>query len=899
MKHTLRWFTLAIFAPAMLLAQTVKIVQTNADKSALLASKPSVNFGQHSPQALTITVDDGVQYQTMDGFGASFTDSSAWLVWNKLSAAQRQALMKELFTPSGINLSFLRQPMGASDLALSNYSYDDVTNGADPEMLHFSIDHDKAYILPVLREALALNPRLTVMALPWSAPGWMKVGGSLNGGSLNEENLPALGRYFEKFLEAYAENGVPVTRIAAQNEPLNNNNGYPTEFLSNAEEGQFIAHYLGPMVERYNREGNRPVEILGYEHNWNVQWYAEWLLRHPGTARYIAGTSFHCYGGDATTAYTTLRTYFPEKGLWFTECSGTVGSNFGGDLGWNGENLTIGSVRNGAKSVLLWNIALDQNNGPINGQGCHTCRGVVTIDTSTTPATITRNVEYYVLGQAAKFVVPGASRIDSNSFGNGSIEDVAFKNPDGTIVVLVYNSGSSVTPFSISWGDRNFSYTLPAGAVATFEWCSGRAGNGIGILPESRTVAQGGRASFAIEGNGRRDWDEERIKVSGMPPASEFEVRPDWATGNFKLMVLTSRSTPTGTYLLKVYHRDNPADASTVKLVVGTPNTAFPGPVPTVPGATIQAENWDAGSPGVAYFNPLLFSQPDASPYRPGEQVALEQTADEGGGYDVQSIGAGEWLEYTVNVATAGVYSVQSRLASRYGGTYYHVNVDGHDVTGNLYWPNTGWWQNWTTEGSPAFVLGAGTHVIRYEFDSNNGNGGMGNFNWFQVASAAVGTSHPFGGTNTAIPGVIQAENFDTGGKNVAYYNSSNNNASVYRTSDTVGLEVTSDEGGGYHVGNTNPGDWLNYTVDIAATRKYALHVRVASGVPGGTFHFAVDGRRVTRSISVPFTNGWGTFETLDVPEVELPAGVHVVQLVMDNPGVYSAIANFNWFSFE
>ena len=172
MKNLLFWQVTALLAPALLTAQTVAVVQTNADQSALLAAQPPASFGTQSPQALTIAVNDGIQYQTMDGFGASFTDSSAWLVWNKLTQAQRNSLMQDLFTPRGINLSFLRQPMGASDLALTNYTYDDMPAGeTDPALQHFSIDHDKAYILPVLRQALTLNPNITVMALPWTDTG--------------------------------------------------------------------------------------------------------------------------------------------------------------------------------------------------------------------------------------------------------------------------------------------------------------------------------------------------------------------------------------------------------------------------------------------------------------------------------------------------------------------------------------------------------------------------------------------------------------------------------------------------------------------------------------------------------------------------------------------------------
>lgn len=890
MKNTfLIWRAAALLAPVLAVAQTVTIVQTNPDQTALLAPQPATAFGTQAQQAITIAVNDGIQYQTMDGFGASFTDSSAWLVWNQLTPAQRQSLMTELFTPQGINLSFLRQPMGATDLALTNYTYDDMPAGeTDPELQHFSIDHDKAYILPVLREALALNPKITVMALPWSPPGWMKAGDSTDGGSFNEQYLPALANYFAKFLAAYAQNGVPVTRIAIQNEPLNNNTGYPTEFLTDAEEAQFIAGYLGPAVERLNQFSPAPVQILGYEHNWDVQWYGEWLLRHPDASRYVAGTSFHCYAGDPTTAYSVMQEYFPEKGLWFTECSGTVGSSFGGDLGWNDENLTIGSVRNGAKSISLWNIALDQNSGPTNGQGCHTCRGIVTIDTSTSPATITRNVEYYVLGQAAKFVFPGARRIDSNSFGSGSIEDVAFKNPDGTIAVLVYNSAASPTPFSIAWNGQNFSYTLPAGAVATFEWNSGRPGNGIGATPQSRTVAQGQTASFAIQG-------DPNVRVAGLPSGTAYEVVPNPQTGGVELLIKTSSTTPTGTYTLTISRGPN---SSAVQLTVGAPATPFPSVVPSLPG-TVQAENWDNGEKGIAFNNLDLFTHPDASPYRPGVDVSLETTSDVGGGYDVDYIGAGEWLDYTVNVTQSGLYSIQSRLASQYGGTYYHVDADGRNITGQMYFPNTGGWQTWMTAGSPAFYLDQGQHVLRYEFDSNNANGGVGNFNWFALALAGLGVSQPFGGVPAPIPGTIQAANFDTGGKNVAYYVSSTTDASVYRTSDTVGVEVTSDVGGGYDVGNTEPGEWLNYTVNIAAARAYTLNVRVASGVPGGSFHLACDGQKITPSISVPLTAGWETFQTLTIPAVQLPAGQHVLQLVMDNPGVYPAIANFHWFSLN
>jgi hypothetical protein len=169
------------------------------------------------------------------------------------------------------------------------------------------------------------------------------------------------------------------------------------------------------------------------------------------------------------SAQSQVKQAYPAKDIWFTECTGTVGSSFAGDLAWNAENLLIGATRNWARGVTLWNIALDQNSGPQNG-GCTNCRGVVTVDDSVSPPLITRNVEYYVLGHLGKFVQPGAYRIDSNTYGSGSLEDVAFQNPDGSVVLLVLNAASGSSTFAVTWNGSNFTDTLPAGAVATYEW---------------------------------------------------------------------------------------------------------------------------------------------------------------------------------------------------------------------------------------------------------------------------------------------------------------------------------------------------------------------------------------------------------------------------------------------
>lgn len=447
---------------------TVQPVVTTGDKSKLLQAQPTVQFSSGgAATSWVITVDDTTTYQQMDGFGASLTDSSAWVMSNKLDSSQQAALMQTLFSPTaGIGISFLRQPMGASDFSsVGNYSYDDMPAGqTDPNLTNFSIAHDTAYIIPLLKQAIAVNPAIKVMGVPWSPPAWMKTTGSMNGGNMIAAYYPSLAQYFVNYLQAYQQQGVPIYALAVQNEPLNSNSNYPTEYLAASDEADFIANDLGPALAA---GGFGSVNLLAYDHNWDNTSYAGTVLASPA-ANYVAGTAFHCYAGDVS-AQSQVKTAYPSKDIWFTECSGTVGSSFAGDLVWNAEHLLIGATRNWARSVSLWNIALDQNSGPTNG-GCMSCRGVVTIDDSTTPATITNNVEYYVLGHLAKFVVPGAHRIGSNTFGAGSIEDVAFQNPDGSIVLFVLNASSGSAQFTVSWKGDTFNYTLPPGAVATFTW---------------------------------------------------------------------------------------------------------------------------------------------------------------------------------------------------------------------------------------------------------------------------------------------------------------------------------------------------------------------------------------------------------------------------------------------
>jgi glucosylceramidase len=463
----------------------VSVWETTTDQSQLLAPQTGATFQNGTGSASqTITVDPSTTYQSMTGFGASFTDSSAWLVAN---SPLRNQIMTKLFDPTnGIGLDFLRQPIGASDFSRSLFSYDDMPSGqTDPTLANFSIAHDQAYILPVLQQALTINPDTTIMATPWSPPGWMKTSGSMIGGTLNSGDYQVFADYLTKFIQAYDAAGVPISLITPQNEPEYSPSNYPGSTLTASQEASLIGNNLGPDLQK----AGLSTKIIAYDHNWNDTTFPETVLGDPTAGPYTAGVAWHCYAGDPS-AQTTVHDAYPNKDTYFTECSGTQASNpadtFADTLDWQTENLIIDATRNWAKTVATWNMALDPSGGP--SMNCTTCTGVVTVDNSA--GTATYNAEYYVLGQASKFVKPGALRIDSSTFGSGNLEDVAFQNPDGSDALIALNADtSSAHTFNVDENGQYFSYTLPAGAVATFTWTPGSTSTGGALSAPSNLTA--------------------------------------------------------------------------------------------------------------------------------------------------------------------------------------------------------------------------------------------------------------------------------------------------------------------------------------------------------------------------------------------------------------------------
>ena len=440
---------------------------TTGSGSKLLSRETDVHFDSGAPPAtlLRIVVDEGTAYQEIVGFGAAITDASAWLIQNRLTAAQREALLQELFGPSpGIGLSFTRLTMGASDFSLHQYSYDDLPAGqTDSTLAHFSIDSNRAYLLPIVQRALAINPRLKIMATPWSPPGWMKTTGSLIQGTLRPEAYGPLAEYFRRYIEAYRTEGVPIYAVTVQNEPHYEPPNYPGMRLEPPARARFVGQYLGPL---FARRGIGTI-ILDWDHNWDEYQSPLQVLADSVAPRYIAGVAWHCYGGDVA-AQSLVHDAHPEKDAYFTECSGGEWApTFADNLKWFVRTLIIEATRGWAKGVLLWNLALDENHGPHTG-GCGDCRGVVTITSAS--GAVTRNVEYYALAHASRFVRPGARRVASTS-GVAGLESVAFRNADdGSKALIVVNTDVQDRTFAVRWASQSFRYTLPAGAVVTFVW---------------------------------------------------------------------------------------------------------------------------------------------------------------------------------------------------------------------------------------------------------------------------------------------------------------------------------------------------------------------------------------------------------------------------------------------
>jgi glucosylceramidase len=476
-------------APAPTSGQRVAVYLTTRDLKSTLGRQPDLTFHAGTVSgADAVSVDPSVKYQRLTaGFGVAMTDTSAYELDTQLPARLRNEVMEKLFSPvGGIGLSFLRIPIGGSDYVVGNpYTYDDMPAGeADPTLAHFSLAHDQPYIIPMIRQALALNPAMSVMANPWTPPAWMKTDDQLvttTGplGTLLPQYYGAYANYLVKFLQGYQAAGVKVDFLGVQNEPLTPLlfvAGIPESYLSPADEGALIHSYVAPALRRAGLGQG----ILAFDDGY-VRDQAYIPVVMGAAAGDVAGFAYHCYLADASSM-SVEHSRYPSQLELETECSSKL-SNV------EPAQMTIRSLRNWAQGIQLWNAALDQYGGPKMGNGCkgitppfqgEDCIAPVTVNTTTHTYSLTS--DYWALAQFSKFIKLGARRIDSTNPSicpttpaggyNCGLEDVAFRNPDGSQVLVATTNDGSPHSLTVNESGQSFSYTIPDGATVTFVWAA-------------------------------------------------------------------------------------------------------------------------------------------------------------------------------------------------------------------------------------------------------------------------------------------------------------------------------------------------------------------------------------------------------------------------------------------
>lgn len=432
---------------------------TKADETIKLQKQSSVlSFTTNSNSYQNIEVNPSKTYQTIDGFGYTLTGGSVEVI-NQLSSAKKEALLQELFGngENSIGVSYLRLSIGASDLNSFVFSYDDLPAGqTDVTLSQFSLSKDQA-LVDMLKKILTINPNIKIIATPWSPPVWMKDNGSSIGGSLKTEYYGVYAQYFVKYIQEMKKNGITIDAVTPQNEPLHPGNN-PSMYMTAEQQRDFIKNNLGPAFQT----ANLSTKIIVYDHNCDKPEYPLTILADTEASKFVDGSAFHLYAGNILILNNVHNAY-PDKNVYFTEqWTGSTGS-FSGDLMWHTKNVVIGSMRNWSKIALEWNIANDAAFNPHTPGGCTQCKGAITINNS---ETFTRNVGYYIIAQASKFIPQNSVRISSSESGN--LSSVAFKTPAGKIALIVLNDGANNETFNIKYNDKVATTSLSANSVATY-----------------------------------------------------------------------------------------------------------------------------------------------------------------------------------------------------------------------------------------------------------------------------------------------------------------------------------------------------------------------------------------------------------------------------------------------
>ena len=450
------------------------------DASSLLQPLQPVAFSRSVPQEAlpTIDIDDGRTFQPIEGFGFSLTGGSAYLLAG-LSKAERADLLRELFglTEESVGLSCLRLSIGASDLGRKDFSYWGLRRGtADPDLARFNLCAGDREVVPMVREILAINPAVKIIASPWSAPPWMKSNGSYVAGRLKPDSYADYARYFVKYVETMRAHGIHISAVTPQNEPQNPRNE-PSMVMSAAEQADFIGGYLGPEL----RKGAPETEILCWDHNCDGADFPLAVLGDAKARAHVAGVAWHLYNGSPE-AMSHVRAQYPEKRVYFTEQWVSANDDFMGALRWHTKNIIVGALRNWSRTALEWNLASDPRHALHTRLGAVGALGGVTIGATikhrhgtagasggvTICATIKRNPGYYLMAHSARFIRPGSVRVHSSEVDR--LPNVACLTPESRMVMVVMNDADGPRRFRVRHRDASATLELGTGDVATLRW---------------------------------------------------------------------------------------------------------------------------------------------------------------------------------------------------------------------------------------------------------------------------------------------------------------------------------------------------------------------------------------------------------------------------------------------